>query len=97
MKVYSVAEAAAELGISRNLVYMLCQCRRIRHERHGLGKGKIVIPADALEEYRQRVTVPPEGQEALSPPGAAAGHQTLRSVARCTCSRRWSRRCLSFW
>ena len=67
MRMFSVAEAAAELGVSRNLVYALCQCRKIRHERHGLGKGKILITEDALEEYRQRVTVPPEGEEALSP------------------------------
>jgi excisionase family DNA binding protein len=69
MKKYTVIEAAAELGVSRNLVYLLCQSRKIRHERHGLGKGKIVIPADALEEYRERVsvTVTPEGEEVLPP------------------------------
>ena len=66
-KVFSVAEAAAELGISQNLVYGLCRARRLRHERHGMGRGRVLIPADALEEYRQRVTVPPEGEEALSP------------------------------
>ena len=67
MRTYSVGEAAAELGVSRALVYALCQRRKIRHERHGLGKGKIVIPADALEEYRRGVTVPPEGEEAPAP------------------------------
>ena len=67
MKLFSVASAAAELGVSRNLVYQLCRGRRLRHERHGMGRGRILIPADALEEYRQRVTVPPEGEEALPP------------------------------
>jgi excisionase family DNA binding protein len=96
MRTYSVGEAAGELGVSRALVYALCQRRKIRHERHGLGKGKIVIPADALEEYRRGVTVAPEGG-GPRPPGVAAGHQALRSVALWTCSRRWSRRCLCFW
>ena len=67
MRSYSVSEAAGELGVSRALVYSLCQRRKIRHERHGLRKGKIVIPATALEEYRQSVTVPPEEEETPSP------------------------------
>ena len=67
MQTYTVSEAARELGISRGLVYALCQHRKIRYERHGLGKGKIVIPADALEAYRQSVTVTPEAEEAPCP------------------------------
>jgi excisionase family DNA binding protein len=54
---FSVAEAAAELRLSEQTVYGLCQRRKIRHERHGLGRGKILIPADALDEYRRRCTV----------------------------------------
>lgn len=56
----TVKDAARELGISPALVYALCQAKRIRHERHGLGRGKIVIPGEALDEYRQRCTVPTE-------------------------------------
>ena len=67
MKAFSVNEAAAELGVSRGLVYSLCQRRRLRHERHGVGRGKILIPADALEEYRQSVTVAPAGEAVPSP------------------------------
>ena len=77
MQTYSVAAAAEELGISRALVYALCQRRKIRHERYGLGKGKIVIPADALAEYRQSVTVAPEGEEAPSP------RVSLRDIKSC--------------
>jgi excisionase family DNA binding protein len=72
MKKFSVKEAAAELGLSGSLVYALCSRRKIRHERHGIGRGKILIPEDALDEYRQRSTVPAargEGAEALPPPG----------------------------
>jgi excisionase family DNA binding protein len=65
----SVAEAAAALGVSRNLVYGLCQRKKIRHERHGLGRGVIRIPEDAIQEYRASVTVK-TGQEkpSASPP-----------------------------
>jgi excisionase family DNA binding protein len=53
----SVRQAAERLGISTALVYALCVQRRIRHERHGLGRGVIRIPEDALEEYRKGTTV----------------------------------------
>jgi excisionase family DNA binding protein len=66
MKMFSVEEAAKELGVSRGLVYGLCQRKKIRHERHGLGRGSIRIPEDALEEYRRRVTV--EAGAAPTPP-----------------------------
>jgi excisionase family DNA binding protein len=57
MKRFSVAEAARELGVSRATVYGLCGRKRLRHERHGLGRGTIRIPEDALDEYRRSVTV----------------------------------------
>jgi len=68
MRVYSVREAARELGVSASLVYELCRARRLRHERHGLGRGKILIPADALQEYRQRQTVGVEEGAGEVPP-----------------------------
>jgi excisionase family DNA binding protein len=57
MKMYLVKEAAEYLRLSQALVYALLASKRIRHERHGLGRGKILIPEDALDEYRERVTV----------------------------------------
>jgi excisionase family DNA binding protein len=57
MKLLSVREAADALGVSQNLIYALCAKKQIRHERHGLGRGTIRIPEDALEEYRRGVTV----------------------------------------
>src|ERR1051325_4150173 len=53
----TVKQAADALGISVALVYNLCQEKRIRHERHGLRRGVIRIPEEAIEEYRQSVTV----------------------------------------
>jgi excisionase family DNA binding protein len=53
----TVKQAAARLGVSLATVYQLCAARRIRHERHGLGRGHIRIPEDALDEYRRAVTV----------------------------------------
>ena len=49
----NVREAAKKLGISPSLVYGHCAAGKIRHERHGLGRGTIRIPAEALEEYRR--------------------------------------------
>jgi excisionase family DNA binding protein len=53
----TVKEAAARLGISPSLVYTLCARAKIRHERHGLGRGVIRIPPEALDEYRRGATV----------------------------------------
>ncbi|MFL5330889.1 MAG: excisionase family DNA-binding protein [Gemmataceae bacterium] len=52
MKRYTVPEAANELGISTSLVYALLAARKLRHERIDLGRGRGLIPADALDEYR---------------------------------------------
>ena len=53
----TVKQAAQKLGLSQALIYALVSARRIRHERHGLGRGAIRIPDEALEEYRERCTV----------------------------------------
>lgn len=53
----TVKQAATELGISASLVYGLCAAGKIRHERHGLGRGTIRIPREALDEYRKLSTV----------------------------------------
>lgn len=67
MRRLSVREAADCLGLSSALVYGLCARRRIRHERHGLGRGTIRIPEDAIEEYLRSVTVGAE-KGAAPPP-----------------------------
>ena len=65
MGLLSVKDAAQRLGVSPALVYALCSQGRIRHERHGLGRGVIRVSEDALEEYRRSreigvaETVPP--------------------------------------
>ena len=53
----TVKQAAKELGISVSLVYGLCATGRIRHERHGLGRGTIRITREALDAYRADSTV----------------------------------------
>ncbi len=68
----TVKQTAETLGISQSLVYGLCAAGKIRHERHGLGRGTIRIPADALDEYRQRATktetsTPPQKKEKTKP------------------------------
>jgi excisionase family DNA binding protein len=69
MKQFSVVEAAKKLGVSTGTVYALCARRKVRHERHGIGRGRIRIPEDALDEYRRSVTVGVE-QAASMPPSA---------------------------
>jgi excisionase family DNA binding protein len=61
----TVREAAKELRISLALAYALVGARKIRHERHGLGRGRILIPVEAIDEYRSRVTV--SAKEELQP------------------------------
>jgi excisionase family DNA binding protein len=57
----TVKQAAAELGISPSLVYGLCAEGKIRHERHGLGRGTIRITREALDEYLRAAEVKPKG------------------------------------
>jgi excisionase family DNA binding protein len=68
MKLLTVKEAAEQLGISATLIYALCAGKRIRHERHGLGRGTIRIAEDALEEYRRSKTVPVRGEAVAALP-----------------------------
>ncbi len=65
---FTVKQAAQQLGISVSLVYGLCAAGKIRHERHGLGRGCIRIPEDALNEYRKRATVTGTGGGSVPPP-----------------------------
>lgn len=53
----TVREAADRLGVSQALIYALVSARKIRHQRHGLRRGAIRIPEDALAEYQARCTV----------------------------------------
>lgn len=64
----TVKEAATLLGISPSLVYRLCAAGKIRYERHGLGRGVIRIPPEALGEYRKQATVTGTGGAATPPP-----------------------------
>jgi len=48
----TVKKAAECLGISRGLIYALCRTGKIRHERHGTGRGTTRIEQTAFEEYR---------------------------------------------
>src|SRR5262249_11907261 len=52
-EMFSVKQAAEQLGVSAKLVYSLCAGGKIVHERHGLGRGTIRIAEEALEEHRR--------------------------------------------
>ncbi|MDB5307960.1 MAG: DNA-binding protein [Gemmataceae bacterium] len=57
MKTLTVREAAVELRCSAATVYALCSARKLRHQRVGVGRGKILVPADAVDEYLAKGTV----------------------------------------
>ena len=69
-KLLTIAEVAEALSLSESTVRGLCSSRKLRHERHGVGRGTIRIPPEALEEYRAAVTVPP-ARESPPPPRPA--------------------------
>jgi excisionase family DNA binding protein len=76
---YTVKEAAAKLRLSAASVYALCAARKLRHQRVGVGRGKIVIPHDAIDEYLARATV----NSADAPPQTRdiAGQKGLKTFA----------------
>ena len=43
--------------VSVSLMYGLIAAKKVRHERHGLGRGTTRIPPEALDEYRRGCTV----------------------------------------
>src|SRR5437016_1214012 len=55
---YTVKDAAPLLRLSPASVYALCAAKKLRHQRVGVGRGKIVIPPDAITEYLAKGTVP---------------------------------------
>jgi excisionase family DNA binding protein len=67
-RLLTIAEAAEALHLSETTVRSLCKTRKLRHERHGVGRGAIRIPEDAIEEYRASVTVRAAGQTPAPPP-----------------------------
>lgn len=65
----TLKEAAALLRLSPGSVYQLCATRKLRHRRVGPnGRGKILIPADAIEEYLAQATVGVEEAAESAPP-----------------------------
>lgn len=72
MALITVKEAAGRLNVSRGLVYALVRTGKLRHERHGTGRGTIRIEETALDEYRQAAAVNPAG-----PPVQGLRHITL--------------------
>jgi excisionase family DNA binding protein len=80
LKLLTVAEAAAALNLSVGTVRGLVAKRKIRHERHGLGRGVIRIPWDAVDEYRVSVTI--GAVQARLPATAPARRTALRHLSR---------------
>lgn len=64
----TVPETAAILRLSPDSVYQLCNARKLRHQRVGSGRGKILILADAIDEYLAKTTVEVRSEEAAKQP-----------------------------
>ena len=60
-----------QLRLKPGTVYSLIAARKLRHSRVGLGRGRIVIPAEAVEEYLAGTTVGAE-EDAERPPKTTA-------------------------
>jgi hypothetical protein len=56
-KPLTVQEDADRLCLSPASVYALCARRSLRHQRVGVGRGKILIPPTPIDEYLARGTV----------------------------------------
>lgn len=50
-KPLTVKEAAVHIRLSPASVYALCAAKKLRRQRVGVGRGKILIPPGAVEEY----------------------------------------------
>jgi excisionase family DNA binding protein len=74
---FTVKQAAQRLGVSAQLVYNLCTARKLEHVRVGLGRGKILIPEPALNEYLRGQTVGVAGPAPIPRPVPALKHLSL--------------------
>ena len=72
MPLITVKEAARRLNVSRGLVYALVRTGKLRHERHGTGRGTIRIDEADLDDYRRAAAV-----NATGPPIQGLRHITL--------------------
>ena len=77
VELLKVRQVAERLAISESIVYDLVGGRKIRHCRVGNGRGCIRIPADAIGEYLESVTIAPAAM-ALIIPRARANRGPLR-------------------
>jgi excisionase family DNA binding protein len=72
--VLTVKQVAERLGVSPDTVYALCQAKKLRHVRVGLGRGHIRVSEEAFADYLAGAAV---GEERKPQPRPAA-HQPAR-------------------
>ena len=63
----TVKQAAPRMRVGINTIYGLCAAKLLRHVRIGLGRGKLLIPEDAIEEYLKAHTIGVQGEKAVNP------------------------------
>jgi excisionase family DNA binding protein len=79
----TVKQAADRMGVSSATVYLLCANRHLRHTRIGLGRGKIAITEESVQEYLQgREVGPPRPKPPPAPrPRVTFEHLKIPSSA----------------
>lgn len=58
-KYLTVAQVASALVVSPKTIYDLCAAKKLKHNRIGLGRGKIRISEQVLKEFLERNEVKP--------------------------------------
>lgn len=58
-QLFTVNEASTRLRVCPATVYALCAAKKLRHQRVGVGRGKILISLEAIAEYLAKGMVAP--------------------------------------
>ncbi len=57
MAIFTVKQAAEQLGVTPATVYSLCGNRKLKHQRIGVGRGVIRIREEDLRAFSDGATV----------------------------------------
>jgi len=77
----TVAEAAKSLACSQRTIYSLCNARKLRHARIGMGRGLLRVPADAIAEYLSGVIREPVSSAPVPAPSPRPRSQGFAKLA----------------
>jgi excisionase family DNA binding protein len=79
-RLLTVKEAAEALRVSEATVRALVEKKLLRHVRVGTGRGRVLIPEDAIEEHLQARTVEATGGQGTKPAPATSPPRKYRHL-----------------